>query len=173
MALAGVWLVLTHDAPTSWHAFAGSLSANPVPFGLGLLAAVTWALYSTLSRRWGTPESGGAVQLFLLATGLAFGVLGLIQGGGGPWSGRAVAEVAALAVATSLAYFFWDVAMRRGDLVLVTAWSYLTPLLSTAVSCLLLGVVPGLTLWLGCLAVVAGSFVSWRSITIPGSAERP
>jgi drug/metabolite transporter (DMT)-like permease len=173
VALAGVWLVLTHDAPASWRAFAGVLSGNPLPFGLGLLAAVTWALYSTLSRRWGTPESGGAVQLFLLATGLAFGVLGLFRGGPCSWSGRAVAEVAALAVATSLAYFLWDVAMRRGDLVLVTAWSYLTPLLSTAVSCALLGVVPGLSLWLGCVAIVAGSFLSWRSVTVPGSAATP
>lgn len=167
LALAGVWLVLAHDAPASWREVLGGVAGHPMPFLLGVLAALTWALYSTLSRRWGTPESGGAVQLFLLATGIAFGALSLARPAPGEWSTKAAAEVAAMAVATSLAYFFWDMAMRKGDLVLVAAWSYLTPLLSTLVSCALLGVLPGLTLWLGCLAIVAGSFASWRSVKGP------
>ncbi len=171
LALTGVWLVIAHDAPASWREVLGGVTDHPLPFGLGALAAVTWALYSTLSRRWGTPESGGAVQLFLLATGVAFGLLALARPSPGAWSTKAVAEVAALAAATSLAYLFWDVAMRKGDLVLVTAWSYLTPLLSTLVSCALLGVLPGLSLWLGCLAIVAGSFVSWRSVEGPPAGE--
>jgi drug/metabolite transporter (DMT)-like permease len=172
MALAGVWLVMTHDSPTSWRAFEESVTGDPWPYALGLLAAVTWALYSNLSRRWGTPESGGGVQLFLLATGAAFGLLRLAHVKGGAWTATAATEVAILAVATSMAYLFWDEAMRRGDLVFVAACSYFTPLLATAVSCVLLEVAPGLTLWLGCLCVMAGSFVSWRSI-VPPEEEHP
>jgi drug/metabolite transporter (DMT)-like permease len=75
-----------------------------------------------------------------------------------------VAEVALLALGTALAYVFWDVAMRRGDIVLVASCSYLTPFFSTLVSCVYLGVLPGMGVWLGCLLIVAGSFWSWRSI---------
>ena len=36
-------------------------SGNPVAYGLGLVAAVSWALYSNLTRRWGESGGGGAV----------------------------------------------------------------------------------------------------------------
>jgi len=54
--------------------------------------------------------------------------------------------------------------MRKGDVVLVVSCSYLTPFLATAVGCIYLWVVPGVKLWLGCLLIIGGSFLSWRSI---------
>jgi len=46
----------------------------------------------------------------------------------------------------------------------VASCLYLTPLLSMAVSCVYLRITPGASLWLGSLFIVAGSFLSWRSI---------
>jgi drug/metabolite transporter (DMT)-like permease len=54
--------------------------------------------------------------------------------------------------------------MRAGNMVLVAACSYLTPLFSTIVSSIYLGVRPGLALWLGCAIIIAGSFLSWLSV---------
>ena len=65
---------------------------------------------------------------------------------------------------TVVAYSCWDLAMRRGDLVLVATASYFIPLLSTLVSCLYLGVAPGTRFWLGCLVLVAGSLLSRRAV---------
>jgi drug/metabolite transporter (DMT)-like permease len=59
----------------------------------------------------------------------------------------------------------WDNAMRKGNIVLVAAASYLTPLFSTIVSCLYLAVVPGAKLWVGCGVLVLGSVLSWQSIS--------
>ena len=60
--------------------------------------------------------------------------------------------------------------MRRGDVAFVVALSYFTPLLATIVAAAYLGVWPGLTLWLGCAFVVAGSLASWQSVPHrPGS----
>ncbi len=73
-------------------------------------------------------------------------------------------EIAFLALATALAYVFWDIAMRDGDVVLVASCSYLTPFFSTVVSCVYLNVWPGLNLWVGCLLIIVGPFLSWRSI---------
>jgi drug/metabolite transporter (DMT)-like permease len=75
------------------------------------------------------------------------------------------APKAVLAAITALAYMLWDVAMRRGNLLLVVACSYFTPLLSTLVSCAYLGVVPGSQLWMGCALLVCGSLLSWSSVT--------
>jgi drug/metabolite transporter (DMT)-like permease len=46
----------------------------------------------------------------------------------------------------------------------VASCSYLTPLLATAAACAYLGIAPGIKLWLGCLLLIGGSFLSWRSI---------
>jgi drug/metabolite transporter (DMT)-like permease len=172
LALCGVFLVLTQDAGVTWQSFSVNIRRNPVAYGLGAFAAIAWALYSNLTRRWGGPDSRGAVPLFCLATGLVFGLLRLLRPEGATWSIRVVAEVAMLALATGLAYVFWDLAMRAGDVVLVAACSYLTPFFSTVVSCLYLRVQPGLSLWLGCVLIIAGSFLSWRSIR-PATAGSP
>jgi drug/metabolite transporter (DMT)-like permease len=174
LALCGVFLVLTQGAAVTWTSFAMNLRGNPMAYGLGAFAAVAWALYSNLTRRWGGPDGRGAVLLFTLATGLAFWLGRLLHPEAGTWGVRVAAEVALLALATGLAYVFWDLAMRAGDVVLVASCSYLTPFFSTVVSCLYLRVQPGFSLWVGCALIIAGSFLSWRSILpATGATVRP
>jgi len=164
LALFGIFLVLTPGTSVSWRSFLVNLLSNPVAYGLGVVAAISWALYSNLTRRWGGNRGAGAVPLFTLGTGVAFSAIRLFRPEPGTWSARVAAEVVLLALGTALAYMFWDLAMRQGDMVLVAACSYLTPFLSTLVSCLYLGVLPGAGVWLGCTLIVVGSFWSWRSI---------
>ena len=77
----------------------------------------------------------------------------------------ALGKASGLAAVTTLAYFLWDVSMRKGNLLLVVACSYFTPLLSTVVSCLYLRVSPSPKLWIGCLLLVSGSLITWRSVS--------
>ncbi len=173
VALLGVFLVLTPGTSVSWGSFLANLQSNPAAYGLGLIAAVSWALYSNLTRRWGRSGGGGtgAVPLFTLGTGAGFLLVRLFRPEPGAWGPKVAGEVALLALGTALAYVFWDLAMRRGDMVLVASCSYLTPFFSTLVSCIYLGVAPGAGVWLGCLLIVAGSFWSWRSIVKRSGAE--
>jgi drug/metabolite transporter (DMT)-like permease len=163
LALAGEFLVITQGAAVSWRSFQGHLQANPAAYAFAFVAAVAWGLYSTLTRRWSRPGAGGAVELFIPATGLALLILRLFSRESSAWSGQAAGEAAVLGVCTVLGYALWDAAMRRGRLLLVVVFAYFTPLLSTFVSCLYLGVTPGLRLWAGCLLLVMGSLMTWLS----------
>ena len=165
LALTGVFLVMTQGDHVSWTSWREHLQDGPAAYVLALAAAVSWALYSNLARRWSEPEGGGAVELFVLATGLVLLALRLVITEPSGWSFRAVCEASGLAAVTALAYALWDVAMRRGSLLLVVACSYFTPLLSTVVSCLYLGVSPSPKLWIGCLLLVSGSLITWRSVS--------
>jgi drug/metabolite transporter (DMT)-like permease len=165
LALAGVFLVMTQGANVSWATFRTHLQSNPVAYALALAAAISWALYSNLARRWSEPESDGAVELFVPATGLVLLALRLLTTEPTGWSLQAVGEVFGLAAITTLAYSLWDLAMRRGNLLLAAACSYFTPWLSTLVSCAYLKVSPSPKLWVGCLLLVAGSLVTWRSVS--------
>jgi drug/metabolite transporter (DMT)-like permease len=180
IALTGVVLVMTQGAHVSWASFQDHLQSNPAAYALALAAAISWALYSNLTRRWSEPGNDGAVELFMPATGLVLLGLRLLWPEPTGWSLRAVGEASGLAAITTLAYILWDVSMRRGNLLLVAACSYFTPLLSTLVSCFYLHISPGPKLWIGCLLLVAGSLLSWFSVSDPprsnetaGSADSP
>jgi drug/metabolite transporter (DMT)-like permease len=165
LALTGIFLVMTQGAHVSWASFWGHLQSNPLAYILALVAAVLWALYSNLTRRWSPPGSGGAVELFIIATGLVLLAIRLLTTEPTGWSLPAVGEVSGLAAVTALAYILWDAAMRKGNLLLVAACSYFTPLLSTLVGCAYLRVSPSPKLWVGCGLLVAGSLLSWVSVT--------
>jgi drug/metabolite transporter (DMT)-like permease len=172
LALAGVYLVLTQGAHVSWLSFREHLQTNPSAYALALAAAVAWALYSNLARPWSGPENDGAVELFMPATGLVLLALRLLTTEPTRWSLQAVGEASGLAAINTVAYILWDVAMRKGNLLLVVACSYSTPLLSTLVSCAYLRVSPGPELWVGCLVLVFGSLVTWFSVSERPVADR-
>jgi len=165
LALVGEWLVLTQGANISWRSFLENVASNPAAYACGLTAACSWALYSNLTRRWASAERTGAVDFFLPVTGLVLLLVCLAVKEQGSWNARAVVEVGVLGVVTWLAYRLWDFAMRKGDVVLVAACSYLTPLFSTLVSCVYLNVSAEISLWIGCILIVVGSLVTWRSVS--------
>lgn len=163
LALAGVVLVLSPSDGISLAGFLHHWRTNPWAFSAAALAALCWALYSNLARRWAGGLDRGAVEVFLLATGL-----GLLALRGGItettlWTPRALTETLTLGALTTVAYVLWERAMRQGQLLLVAVASYFTPGLSTVVSTLYLGVHPGPHLWIGCALLIAGSLISWRS----------
>jgi drug/metabolite transporter (DMT)-like permease len=171
MAAAGAALAPIRMGEYSPAAMLENLRTHPLPYALALVGAVVWALYSTLSRRWGAGAEGGAVPLFTLAAGLVLAAIRPAFDEPCAWSWRAGAELAFMAVfPVMLAYAFWDRAMRRGNVTLVAAFSYLTPLLSTALSALYLRVALGWNLWLACGLIVAGAALAQGSVVKPATA---
>jgi drug/metabolite transporter (DMT)-like permease len=164
MALAGIWLATTgNDALAPQALFQDQRTL--LPYGLALFAAICWGLYSNLSRRWAGNNDGGAVPLFLLTSGLFLGVFRLFSPETSHWSLQAGLELAYMAVLPGmLAYILWDIAVRKGEIILVASLSYLTPMLSTLFSTLILHVQPGITLWLGAGLVIGGAVLCKASI---------
>jgi drug/metabolite transporter (DMT)-like permease len=100
-----------------------------------------------------------------LASGLVLLLVRLFWPEPGIWNVRALIEAAGMALIVTVSYECWDTAMRRGNMALVTTCSYLIPLLSTLVSCVYLGVLPGVALWIGCLCIIGGTFLTFFPIS--------
>ncbi len=157
LAFAGIWLATTGEDSLSIQAMAQE-QQSLLPYGLALFAAVCWGLYSNLSRRWAGDNDGGAVPLFLLASGILLGAVRLFTPEVTHWSPAASFELAYMAIFPGmLAYVLWDIAVRKGEIILVASLSYLTPLLSTVFSTIVLDVQPGISLWLGAALVIIGA----------------
>ncbi len=132
-----------------WHiigalvAFAGAalvalrgglaLQAGAVPgMALAFLCALTWAGYSVLSRRMGAVPSA-AVAVFCLAAAV-LSALAHLAFEPTVWpvglSGWMCVGLLGLGP-VGLAFFTWDIGMKRGDIQLLGVASYAAPLLST------------------------------------------
>ena len=106
----------------------------PQLFGLAaaFAAAFVWAAYSVLSRRFKSVPTD-AVAGFCMATALLATVNHMaVETTIWPETLTQWLAVAALGIGpVGIAFFVWDIGMKRGDIRVLGAASYATPLLST------------------------------------------
>lgn len=162
ICLAGVGLASAAGSGFSLSRMAANVAETPLPYALGLGAAVTWPIYTVLTRSL----SGGrnAVALFLLATaGALWGLYGLSDAPPLLFDGKGAAMVLVLGLLTTLAYTAWTHGVNHGNLTLIATASYFTPLLSVLLSSLLFGMALSLAFWSGAALVTLGSLVCWRA----------
>ncbi len=127
LGLAGTVLLFAGNS-------SGGFAPGQVP-GLiaAFVAAFVWAAYSVMSRKLkGVPTD--AVAGFCLATALlAAAVHGMVELTVWPDTIAQWLAIIALGVGpVGAAFYAWDIGMKRGDIRVLGAASYATPLLSTA-----------------------------------------
>ncbi|MBV8393744.1 MAG: EamA family transporter [Alphaproteobacteria bacterium] len=132
---------------------------------LALGCAVTWSLYSVLSRRFGeTPTD--AVASFCAATSL-LSLLCHLLFEKTAWPASPTAWLAVLALGlgpTGTAFYLWDHAVKRGDIRALGAFSYATPILSTGLLILCGLAQPTSTLLMATLLVTVGAVLASREM---------
>lgn len=100
--------------------------------GLALLAAVTWAAYSLGSRRIGGQPTAAVAVYCLASAGLSAIAHALFETPAWPIGAAGWAAVLALGLGpVGLAFFTWDIGVKRGDIQMLGTASYAAPLLST------------------------------------------
>ncbi|MCL4868667.1 MAG: EamA family transporter [Anaerolineae bacterium] len=134
--------------------------AYTLGYGLALLCAFTWSSYSVLSRFFGaipTQTVGGFCGVTALLAGICHLLFeNTVWPVGWEWG-----AIVALGIGpVGAAFYTWDYGVKRGNIRLLGAFSYATPLLSTL---LLIGL--GLArasgvLLLACLLIVGGALLA-------------
>ena len=160
LSLLGLVWILKGDGDWSPAALLANAGGNPLAYGLAAGAALLWALYSVLTRRYGGGRRG--IPLILLGTAL---LLWLLYA----WSPEpalrftpaAALQVCGLGACMALAYSCWNHGIQKGNLTLLAVASYFTPVLSVLLASAWLGVAPSSAFWTGVALVTAGSLVCW------------
>lgn len=127
LSFAGAALILVRGS--------GGFSAEALPgYGFAVLCAVTWSGYSVLSRRLGAVPTE-TVAVFCLATAALSALAhALTEDTVWPQSGPGWLSVVALGLGpVGLAFYTWDVGVKRGNIQLLGTASYAAPLLSTLI----------------------------------------
>ncbi len=133
-----------------------------------LTAAISWAIYSLVLRRdfARVPTYAlGPVFFGVAALCLLTWPIGQIFPGSfnAAWQWPALKDLLPLTLigfgTFGLAYACWDYGARRGDVRVMGAGSYLTPLLSTLALAILGDIPVTTTAWLACGLIIGGAFV--------------
>lgn len=104
-------------------------------YAAALGAAITWAVYSLLTKRL-SPFPTSSVGAFCLISGLLSLSIYFIQGGSLDTIGMVTSMQWIFLVLVGIgpmgaAFFLWDAALKHGDPRVIGSLAYLTPLLST------------------------------------------
>ena len=108
-------------------------NADALPgYGLAFLCALTWSGYSVVSRSFGAVPTASVV-VFCLATAILSGVAHVaLEDTIWPTTKLGWLSVAGLGVGpVGIAFFVWDVGVKKGDIQLLGVASYAAPVLST------------------------------------------
>lgn len=152
-------LLSAHTAATA------PLIQRLLPYGLALIAAVTWAIYSASLVRWRawardyltSPIGFILVGMIALLTQLRAGV------GAGNLSRFGLAMTLLYGVGPLAAgYLVWELALTRAKMQTLSLIAAATPVLSTLMLCYCLKKLPGLDLMLAALLVSSGVVLSMR-----------
>ena len=165
LGLAGTVLLFAGNA---------SFSAGQVP-GLiaAFVAAFVWSTYSVLSRRLKSVPTD-AVAGFCLATSLLAALMHrLVETTVWPATPAQWLAMIGLGVGpVGAAFYTWDIGMKRGDIRVLGAASYATPLLSTAFLILAGFARPSLTIALAALLIAGGGLVAARDMLLHARRRR-
>ncbi|MDO2947117.1 aromatic amino acid DMT transporter YddG [Aeromonas simiae] len=160
LCLTGIIWVMKGERAWSpaqlWH----NLLQNPSAYLLAGAAALLWACYSLVTRRWGSREP--VIPLFLAVTAAL--LWGHYLGSDEPplpLHLPGLGQVLLLGGLTAAAYSCWNHGVLAGNLTQLAAFSYFTPVLSMALASLWLGVAPGGGFFAGVAMVTAGSLLCW------------
>jgi drug/metabolite transporter (DMT)-like permease len=126
LGLAGTVLLFTGNGAVIERAYLPGLAA-------AFIAAFVWASYSVLSRRLSAVPTDAVAGFCFVTALLATAVHLLIEPTVWPDTTMQWAAIIALGIGpVGAAFYAWDIGMKRGDIRVLGAASYATPLLSTA-----------------------------------------
>jgi drug/metabolite transporter (DMT)-like permease len=159
LALAGAVLIVTGGQGFSFKA------EYAVGYGAALIGALTWSSYSVLSRRFAEVPSD-AITGFCLVTALLSGICHLLlEQTVWPESIWQWAAIVALGLGpVGLAFYVWDIGIKRGDIQVLGAASYAAPLLSTTVLIVTGYAAYSHNVLIACLLITAGAVLAARDM---------
>jgi drug/metabolite transporter (DMT)-like permease len=159
LALAGAVLVVTRGQGFGFD------PQYTLGYAAAVCAAVAWSTYSVLSRRFAAVSSD-AIAGFCLVTALLAAVCHLLLEPtiwpANPWQWAAVIGLGLGPV--GLAFYVWDIGVKRGDIQVLGAASYSAPLLSTLILILTGYAQYTHLILIACLLITAGAVLAAKDL---------
>ncbi|MEK6213568.1 MAG: EamA family transporter, partial [Vibrio fluvialis] len=99
--------------------------------------------------------------IFLATSAVLWGQYAASDEGPLVFNGTGTISLLLTGIVMGSGYALWNLAILRGNMLLLATLSYFTPVISTLFSSLILGVLLGASFWQGVAMVTLGSLICW------------
>ena len=160
ISLLGVGWVLGGENGLHVHDIMQNIVSSPLSYGLAFAGAFIWAAYCTVTSRYARGQNG--ITLFVLLTALSLWVKYAVSDQPEMvFSVPVVVKLLMCGVALGFGYAAWNIGILHGNVTVLAAVSYFTPVLSAALAAIMLSSPLSFSFWQGALMVCAGSLLCW------------
>jgi drug/metabolite transporter (DMT)-like permease len=157
--LAGTVLLL------SGNGLSGFAPGQLPGLAAAFVAAFVWAIYSVMSRRLKSVPTAAVAGFCLVTALLAASVHALVEDTVWPeTTGQWLAVIALGVGPVGAAFYAWDIGMKRGDIRVLGAASYATPLASTAFLILAGFARPSASIAIAAVLIAGGGLIAARDM---------
>lgn len=170
LAFIGVAWTIVADQGISVADLSGRIATNPMVYAMAFIGAFIWAIYCNVTQR--LAQGQNAIVLFFGATAATLWLQYAVSNEPTlefTWSNVTILLLAGVVMGSG--YALWNVAILRGNMLLLATLSYFTPVISTLFSSMILGVVLGLSFWQGVVMVTLGSLICWWVTREPNASK--
>ena len=153
------WSILGEDG-LSITTLSANVASNPIAYSFALSGAIIWGIYCNVTKYMANGKN--AITLFFMFTAIVLWVEYSFSDE--PPVELSMSSVFSLLLASGVmasGYALWNSAIIGGNMVLLATLSYFTPILSSFISMLILGVALSNTFWQGVVFVTIGSLMCW------------
>ncbi|WP_165313251.1 aromatic amino acid DMT transporter YddG [Vibrio ziniensis] len=160
LAFVGVAWTITGDQGLSVSTIAANVATNPVTYSMAFIGAIIWAVYCNVTKTLANGQN--AITVFFIMTAISLWLKyalsdeGILQ-----FTVPSTLYLVLTGIVMGSGYALWNVAILRGNMMLLATLSYFTPIFSTLFSSTILGVVLGTSFWQGVVMVTIGSLLCW------------
>lgn len=160
LSIAGICYVLGGEQGFDLDGMLHNVRDNPLSYGLAFAGALIWAGYCTVTARIAGGSNG--VTLFFILVSVTLWCKYLLEGAGGmAFSTEATVYLLLAAGAMGFGYGAWNVGILHGNVTVLAGASYFIPVLSAALSTLLLDAPLSWAFWQGSAMVCGGAILCW------------
>lgn len=171
LAMLGICWVLGGDQGLDPAGMLTNIRDNPLSYGLAFVGAIIWAAYCAVTARIARGTNG--ITLFFMLTALVLWIK-YLAGGAAPMQidMHALIYLVLAGAAMGFGYGAWNVGILHGNVTVLAGASYFIPVLSAALSAVILSTALPLSFWQGAGLVCLGSILCWISTRQPASTSK-
>ncbi|MDK6201945.1 aromatic amino acid DMT transporter YddG [Oligella urethralis] len=177
ISILGIFWVLGAEHGVDFYRMLSNIQTNPLSYGLAFLGTLIWSAYCVVTARMAQGHNG--ITLFFMLVALSLWLkYGLEANQTIHFSTEALIYLILAAIAMGFGYAAWNVGILYGNVTILAGASYFIPVLSAALSMVLLRTPLSWTFWQGAIMVCLGAILCWLATgagkkSSPCRAEAP
>lgn len=166
LSILGIFWVLGGEQGVDLYRMIENIQSNPLSYGLAFTGALIWAAYCVVTAKMAQGKNG-VTLFFILVSITLWGKYSLEGSQTIIFSVEAVVYLILAAAAMGFGYAAWNVGILHGNVTVLAGASYFIPVLSAALSMLLLRTPLSLAFWQGTMMVCVGAILCWFATRNP------